>query len=178
MIIAIAGPIGVGKTTIARALAERLKYRYISGGQVFHEMARERGISVLEVNKLAETDPAIDREVDRRQHELASSGNCVVESRLSGWMVDADLNVWLRAPVEVRAERVARRERQRVEAARSELVERERSEWARYKDAYNIDIDDLTPYHLVIDTTLWNAEALVDALFILVQTALTGMRTP
>ena len=178
MIIAIAGPIGVGKTTIARALAERLKYRYISGGQVFHEIARERGISVLEVNKLAETDPAIDREVDRRQHELASSGNCVVESRLSGWMVDADLKVWLRAPVEVRAARVAKRERQRVELARAELLERERSEWARYKAAYNIDVDDLNPYHLVIDTTLWNVEGLVEALAALARTALTGMRTP
>lgn len=178
MIIAIAGPIGVGKTTVARALAERLKYRYISGGQVFHEIARERGISVLQVNKLAETDPSIDREVDRRQHELAKAGDCVVESRLSGWMVDADLKVWLRAPVAVRAARVAQRERQRVDVAKAELEERERSEWARYKAAYNIDIDDLSRYHLVIDTALWDVEGLVDALAGLARTALTGMRTP
>lgn len=178
MIIAIAGPIGVGKTTVARALADRLKYRYISGGEVFHEIARERGISVLEVNRLAERDPGIDREVDRRQHELAKAGNCIVESRLSGWMVDADLKVWLRAPVDVRAGRVAQREKQRVEEARAELVERERSEWARYKSTYNIDVDDLSPYHLVIDTTLWDVNALVNALVGLVQTALTGMRTP
>lgn len=178
MIIAIAGPIGVGKSTVARALADRLGYRYVSGGEVFRELARERGISVTDVNRLAETDPTLDRELDRRQHELARAGNCVVESRLAGWMTDADLKVWLRAPVDVRAARVARREGQGAAAARGELVERERSEWARYKAAYGIDIDDLSPYHLVIDTTLWSAEALVDALVALVRAALPGVRTP
>jgi len=178
MIIAIAGPIGVGKSTVARALAERLGYRYISGGEVFREIARERGISVVEVNRLAESDPELDRALDRRQAELAKLGDCVVESRLAGWMVDADLRIWLRAPVEVRAARVARREGQEVAAAQQELVERERSEWARYKGMYGIDIDDLTPYHLVLDTTLWAAEAIVEALVALARTALLGMRTP
>ena len=178
MIIAIAGPIGVGKSTVARALADRLRYRYISGGEVFRDLARERGISVVDVNKLAESDPALDRELDRRQHELAKAGDCVVESRLAGWMVDADFKVWLRAPVDVRAARVARREGQPVAGARADLVERERSEWARYKAAYQIDIDDLTPYHVVIDTTLWSADAIVDALATLARTALLGTRTP
>lgn len=171
MIIAIAGPIGVGKSTVARVLAERLGYRYISGGEVFHEIARERGISVVEVNKMAERDPTLDYELDRRQGEMAKAGNCVVESRLSGWMVEADLKIWLRAPLEVRAARVAGRERQPVDAARTELVERERSEWARYKAYYKIDIDDLSPYHLIIDTTRWDADAIVDALAGLIRSA-------
>ncbi|HXF82204.1 MAG TPA: AAA family ATPase [bacterium] len=178
MIIAIAGPIGVGKSTVARGLADRLGYRYISGGEVFRELARERGISVTEVNKLAERDPALDRELDRRQRELARGGNCVVESRLAGWMTDADLKIWLRAPLDVRAARVARREGQPVAAARADLVERERSEWARYKAAYGIDIEDLSPYHLIIDTSLWSAEALVDALTMLAGSALPGVRQP
>jgi cytidylate kinase len=164
VIIAVAGPIGVGKSTVAEGLARRLGYRVISGGVVFREIARERGISVTDVNRLAEHDPALDRELDRRQAELARAGNCVVESRLAGWMVDADLKVWLRAPVEVRAARVARREGLDVDAARADLDERERSEWARYKAAYDIDIGDLTPYHLVVDTTLWAAEVIADAL--------------
>jgi cytidylate kinase len=164
VIIAIAGPIGVGKSTVAEGLAARLGYRVISGGEVFRDLARERGISVTEVNRLAEHDPALDRELDRRQAELARAGDCVVESRLAGWMVEADLKVWLRAPLDVRAGRVARREGLGADAARTDLVERERSEWARYKTSYNIDIDDLSPYHLVIDTTLWTAAVIVEAL--------------
>jgi len=164
VIIAIAGPIGVGKSTVARQLAAALGYRYISGGEVFRQIARERGISVTEVNKLAEQDPSWDRELDRRQKELAKAGDCIVESRLAGWMVDADLAIWLRAPLDVRAERVARREGQQLEAARAELVERERSEWARYQRLYGIDISDLTPYHVIIDTTYWEAGAIATTL--------------
>lgn len=164
MIVAIGGPIGVGKSTVARGLAERLHYRYISGGEVFRELARARGISVVEVNKLAERDPALDREVDQRQRELARGGDCVVESRLSGWMVDADIKIWLRAPVEVRAARAALREGQTSAAAHDEFAEREHSEWSRYKALYGIEMNDLSPYHLVIDTTKWSAEAIIDAL--------------
>lgn len=177
MIIAVAGPIGVGKSTVAEGLAERLGYRVISGGEAFRELARERGISVTEVNKIAEDDPSLDRELDRRQAELARAGNCVVESRLAGWMVQADLKVWLRAPLEVRAARVARREGLGTDAARADLIERERSEWARYKASYNIDIDDLTPYHLVIDTTLWTAEIIVDGLAGFARGLTTPIRT-
>ncbi|HLA25109.1 MAG TPA: AAA family ATPase [bacterium] len=178
MIIAIAGPIGVGKSTVAEGLAARLGYRVISGGEVFRDLARERGISVTDVNKLAEHDPTLDRELDRRQAELARAGDCVVESRLAGWMVASDLKVWLRAPVQVRAARVARREGLGAEAARADLIERERSEWARYKASYNVDIDDLSPYHLVIDTTLWTAEIIVEALAGFVRGLSTPIRTP
>lgn len=178
MIIAIAGPIGVGKSTVAEGLARALGYRVISGGEVFRDLARERGISVTDVNRLAEHDPTLDRELDRRQAERARAGDCVVESRLAGWMVGADLKVWLRAPVEVRAARVARRERLSAVAARADLSERERSEWARYKAAYNIDIDDLSPYHLVIDTTLWTAEVIVEALAGFVRGLSAPIRTP
>lgn len=176
MIIAIAGPIGVGKSTVARGLATRLGYRYISGGEVFRDMARARGISVTEVNKLAEQDPALDRELDQRQRELARAGDCIVESRLAGWMVDADLKIWLRAPVDVRAARVARREGQRLDAARAELQERERSEWARYKQLYNIDTTDLSLYPLIIDTSYWHADAIADTLAGLVRSMLSEHR--
>src|SRR5207302_4019105 len=135
-----------------------------------------RGISVTDVNKLAEQDSTLDRELDARQRELASAGDCVVESRLAGWMVDADLKIWLRAAVDVRAARVARREGQPLESARAELLERERSEWARYKRLYNIDTNDLSPYHVIIDTSYWNAEAIADTLAGLVRSMLSEHR--
>ncbi|MDR7523635.1 MAG: cytidylate kinase family protein [Armatimonadota bacterium] len=164
VVVAIGGPIGVGKSTVARALAERLGIRLISAGGVFREVARRRGLSVVDLNRLAEGDPTIDRELDRLQGELAREGPCVVESRLSGWMVDADLKVWLDAPAEVRAARVAAREGQAAEAARAELAVRERSEWSRYRALYGIEMTDRTPYHLVIDTSRWDPEVIADAL--------------
>ena len=167
MIIAIAGPIGVGKSTVARGLADRLRYRYLSAGEAFRDMARERGLSVLELNRLAESDPTVDREVDRMQAARAREGNCVVESRLAGWMVDADLRVWLRAPLAVRAARVARRESVPLQAAEDDVREREESEWQRYRELYGIDITDLSPYQVVLDTARWSAEDVVDVMALL-----------
>jgi cytidylate kinase len=162
--VALGGPIGVGKSTVARSLAERLRVPLVSAGGVFRELARRRGVTVVDLNRLAENDPSIDRDLDRLQGELARQGPCVVESRLSGWMVEADLKVWLDASVEVRAARVAAREGQDPDAAREELLVRERSEWSRYQTLYGIEMTDRAPYDLVIDTSRWDPDVLVDVL--------------
>ena len=152
---------------MARGLAERLGIPCISAGGVFRELADRRGISVVELNRLAEGDPSIDRDLDRLQAELSRSGPCVVESRLAGWMIEADFKVWLDAPLEIRAARVAGREGKDAGGAREELLVRERSEWSRYKALYGIDITDRAPFHLVVDTSRWDSEVVVEALVLL-----------
>jgi cytidylate kinase len=164
VVVAIGGPIGVGKSTVAQVLARRLGVPCVSAGGVFRELASRRGLSVVELNQRAEDDPTIDRDLDRLQGEMARLGPCVVESRLSGWMVAADLKVWLDAPLEIRAARVAGREGQAPEEARRELMARERSEWSRYKALYGIDFHDRLPYHLVIDTSRWDPGVIVEIL--------------
>jgi cytidylate kinase len=164
VVVAIGGPIGVGKSTLAQGLAVRLGILCVSAGGVFREVAVRRGLSIVELNRLAEDDPTIDRDLDRLQGEMARQRPCVVESRLSGWMVEADLKVWLDAPLEVRAARVAFREGKDPEQARHELLLRERSEWGRYKALYGIDMADRSPFHLVIDTSRWDPEVIIEVL--------------
>jgi len=41
--IVISGPPAVGKTTVAKGLAEEFQLQYLSGGDVLKEMAKEQG---------------------------------------------------------------------------------------------------------------------------------------
>lgn len=160
MRVTVSGLPGSGTTTLAEALSSRFDLEHVSSGDVFRAMARERGVTLAEFGRIAEEDPEIDREIDERQREIArEKKDVVMEGRLSGWMVeDADLRVWLAAPLEVRAERVADREEQTVEEAQDEIEKRQNSEARRYREIHGIDIGDLSVYDLVIDTSHWDQE--------------------
>ena len=165
MLITVSGPAGSGKSTLAADLATRLGYENVSGGDIFREIAAERGLTPLELNELAEENDRIDRDLDARLRSTARErDDLVLESRLAGWMAGdyADLRVWLDAPLEVRAARIADRENKPVETARQETVARSESEARRYREYYAVDFEDLSVYDLVLNTARWSPEGVVD----------------
>jgi cytidylate kinase len=159
MLLTVSGPAGSGKSTTAAGLAEALDLEHVSGGDIFRELAAERGYTPVEFNELAEEDEGIDRDLDRRLYEIARDRDgVVIESRLAGWLAtDADFRLWLDAPIDVRAARIADREEKSVAKAREETLRRERSERKRYAEYYDIPIDDLSIYDLVVNTARWTA---------------------
>jgi cytidylate kinase len=167
MLVTISGPAGSGKSTAAAALAESLGYDHVSGGDIFRDLAAERGLSPLELNRQAEEDDAIDRDLDRRLRETAATRNdLVLESRLAGWMAGehADFRIWLDAPLEIRARRIAEREDKSIDLAREETGARARSEARRYAEYYGIDIEDLSIYDLVLNTARLDPDGVVEAI--------------
>ena len=159
MIITIGGLAGTGTTTTAELLSDKLDIPYISAGYVFRQMASERGMSVLEFSEFAEGNDDIDKEIDKRQAELAkSSDNLIVEGRLSAYFVEADLKLWLVTPFDVRSQRIAERESKSVDVASEEIIVREESEALRYMDIHNIDIKNMDIYDLIINTGTFNPE--------------------
>jgi cytidylate kinase len=164
MLITVSGPAGSGKSTLAAALAERLGYEHVSGGDIFREIAAERDMTPLELNRQAEENDQIDRDLDRGLRSFArEEDDLVLESRLAGWMAGeyADLRFWLDAPLSVRAARIADREDKSVETASEETRKRTESEALRYREYYGIDIGDLTIYDLVINTARWTPDGML-----------------
>ncbi|WP_456481706.1 (d)CMP kinase [Methanopyrus sp.] len=169
VVITIGGLPGSGTTTMARRLAEHYGLKHVYAGEIFRKMAEERGADLEEFSKVAEDNPEIDLEIDRRQREAAEEGNVVLEGRLAAFVAAGELDhvkgpdlatlkIWLKAPLEVRAERVAKREGIDVEEARRRIQEREKSELKRYKEIYGVDPTDLSPYDLVLDTSRWSED--------------------
>lgn len=159
MIITVGGSAASGKTTLARNLAKRLKFKHISAGGIMREMASERKQSLIEFSKYAEKNPEVDVEIDQRQKKLAK-GNCVIDGRLSAHFIKADLKVWLTAPIEVRAMRIKKRDRfKTLDDAVNHIKRREASEKKRYKKIYGINYPDLSIYDIILDTSRFGIKA-------------------
>ena len=139
MRIAISSRSGCGNTTVTKLLSEKLGYPMINF--TFRQMAEERGMKFWDFCRLAETDYDIDRELDRRQVEMAMAvPDCVLGSRLAIWMLrEADLKVYLTASAETRARRILKREGGTFEERYRETVERDNHDSARYMKIYGID---------------------------------------
>jgi cytidylate kinase len=152
MIITVSGAPGTGTTTLARSIAAELGIRWVNSGELFRRIACDRNISVKELNRLAERGPEIDYLIDDAQRAMAKEGAGVFEGRLSGHLLDGDLKILLKSHQMVRAERICKRESKLFEDALQETKAREESEARRYKKYYNIDINDLIVYDLVVDT--------------------------
>lgn len=173
--ITIGGPPGSGKTTIAEMLAERLGWKYVYTGDLFRKLAKEKGMSLLDFGEYAGEHPEIDRALDERQLELAREGNVILEGRVAGWICWANgveaFKIWLDAELEVRAERVAKREEKDTETVIWEIKEREDSEHARYQLLYNFDLSDRSFYDIVIDTAPLDPGQICDLILLKLQGA-------
>jgi cytidylate kinase len=149
--IAVSGKSGCGNTTVSRILAERLGVRLIN--YTFHDMARERNLPFEELCLLAETDSQYDRHLDSRQVELAMEGSCVLASRLAIWLLEkADLKVYLYASAEVRAKRIAKREKVSWRKSLRDIETRDTRDRNRYRKLYGLDIDKYGFADLIVDT--------------------------
>lgn len=171
--VAISGLHGSGKTTAATKLADRLDLRYVSAGEVFRQKAKELDMELSEFSEYVEEHPEIDKEIDERTVEEAEKDEVLIDARLAGWMAEnADIRILLIAPLEERVQRIANRENRPYEEVLEETLTREKSEKMRYKELYDIDVEDYSVFDLVLNTEKFNREETVQILELAVNSVL------
>lgn len=157
LFITVSGPPGSGLTTLCERLAAALDCGHVSGGEVFRDVATDRGMTLTQLVAEASASDEIDHALDKRLQTIAEKWGTankafVLESRLAGWLAGnrADLRIWLDAPEEVRVARTRDREEMDAEMRVREVIEKE-----RYESYYGIDLDDQSIYDLSINTARW-----------------------
>ena len=119
MIVAIDGPAGAGKSTVASRLAERLGFRYLDTGAMYRALtwlAMQEGIPLAEGDKLGEL--AREHQVDLDESGRVSIAGADVTSAIRQSRIDRLVPVVARHP-EVRT---VMRERQRELALLGDAV--------------------------------------------------------
>ncbi len=171
MIVAIGGPPGSGKTTVAERFARAHGYHLVSAGIRFREMARERGLNLDAFGRAADADPGIDKSLDASVleevlKEDAAGRDVIVEGRIQAPLLAQRripcLKVFIDAPLEVRAKRIAGREGKDPKAAERDILRRASLERKRYRSVYGIDLQDTSVYDLTIDSADKTPERIVD----------------
>ncbi|MEF8852549.1 MAG: AAA family ATPase [Haloarculaceae archaeon] len=158
LFVTVSGPPGCGATSLCRRLSEAMDCPYVSGGDIFRDLAEERGMSLTQLSAKAQESDEIDRGVDRHLRAVAERWGTaneafVLESRLAGRIAGdrADLRIYLDAPEEVRKERIADREE-----TTAEMAVREVGEAGRYQSYYEIDVENREFYDLHVNTARWD----------------------
>ncbi|WP_414469312.1 (d)CMP kinase [Methanobacterium sp. ACI-7] len=171
MIITISGLAGSGTTTASKIISEKTGIPYISAGDIFRQMAAEKGMDILEFSKFAEENEGIDIEIDKRQSQIAKEkSDLIIEGRLSAYFVEnADLRLWFIAPLDIRTERISHRENKPVEIVKEEIIKRSNSEAKRYQEIHNIDIENMDVYDLIINTGDFKPESIADIILKVVE---------
>lgn len=161
MLVAIDGPAGAGKSTVARAVARALGWTYLDSGAMYRAVAlarlRERpfperielgdricadGVDVTaeirtpEVTAMASVvaaEPDVRERLVDMQRALIAAGDYVAEGRDIGTVVapDAEVKVFLTASPQERARRRAEQEGRPVQDVLAEQHERDARDTSR-----------------------------------------------
>ncbi len=170
MIITITGKPGSGKSTVAKMLARHYKLRHYSGGGIQREIAKKRGISILELNLIEGKDRKLDAWVDKKIADLGKTQDgFVIDGRLAFHFIPDSVKVFLDVSLDESARRIFRtrrpdeRENTTLRKTRANIKRRMHSEVVRFKKYYGIDFTDKKNYDVVVNTTNLSISKVFDA---------------
>jgi cytidylate kinase len=165
MIITLNGPPGSGKSSVAELLSKKFNWPHLTVGGIRREKARELGLTLEEYNKLGETDPKTDLEVDEYIKTLGETqDNFIIDGRTAWYFIPHSVKIFLDIEEKKGAYNIfndVRKGRERNEGHNinseaqmlNSLRERMASDKLRYKKYYNLDVYDKNHYDYILDVT-------------------------
>ena len=129
MQISITGKLGSGKSTVCKMIRDRYDYEIFSTGAIQREVAREMGISTLELNKRMKQDHSLDTRIDEATTRLSRERrDCrlIFDSRMAWHFAEDTFKIFLTVDPTVAAQRVMANPRDSEERYRSVEEERDK----------------------------------------------------
>ncbi|NNL58029.1 MAG: AAA family ATPase [Nitrosopumilus sp.] len=172
--IVISGPPAVGKTTVAKGLAEEFQLQYLSGGDVLKAMAKEQGFDSdgddwwdtedgMKFLKQREENSEFDKKLDEKLMALFDQGSMVITSYTLPWLVKNGIKIWLEGSHASSTKRMQSRDNMSSEEAYEITKRRFDRNKALYKKLYNFDFgDDTSVFDLIINTDHLTAQQVID----------------
>jgi CMP/dCMP kinase len=162
--IIVCGMPAVGKTTVARIIATKLRLPLVGGGDILKEIALEQGYKAtgddwwdteegMKFLQKRKGSSKFDKEVDARLLEKVERGDVVITSYTVPWLAKKGLKVWLSGTPSSRSVRMARRDSSTPEESLKIIAKRDEENHALYRKLYGIEFGkDLSPFQLVVGT--------------------------
>ena len=161
-IITIAGSVGSGKSSTAKAVAAALGFRHFSSGDLFRKFAAERGESIEAMNISAEVQRDIDLRVDELLQQMYRTENrLVIDSRMAWHWMPSSFKVFLVLDGDTAAERIFNQVREEgrtsehaasVHQVHKSIRRRSASEQKRYAALYDVNPTDPLNFDIIINT--------------------------
>lgn len=157
-IITITGKAGCGKSTVADLLSKKLGYQILSSGDEMRKMAKKYNMDITDfVSNYLPKHKEVDYKLDRDFLETCKQkDNVIIPTRVMSYILNNNgiehFKIFLYASKDVRIRRIHERENKKLSDIKRKLEERDGLDSRRYVDLYNIDINDLSVYNLILYT--------------------------
>lgn len=159
MRIAISGHSGCGNTTATSNVGRALHLKVMN--YTFRDLAKDLNMSFDDLHKEASSNYIYDYLTDLINIRAALQPDIVLGTRLAAWLMEAELRIWLHAPLEARAARINRRESEKASSYEQVLyktLKRDEDNRRRYLRLYGLEINDHSDFDITINTEKLTAE--------------------
>jgi CMP/dCMP kinase len=162
--VIISGPPAIGKTTIAKGLGKEFGLKYLSGGDVLKEIAKDQGFETdnddfwdteegMNFLNIRKRNPEFDKEVDEKLKKIFLTEDVIITSYTLPWLVKDGIKIWLAGSHKNSAKRMTTRDNISIQDALEIVKKRYDENKTLYKKLYGFNFgEDLSVFDKIIDT--------------------------